>query len=514
MKKLNKILIGSLLTVAFCSCDSYLSHLPDDRAQIDSPDAIKELLVSAYPNSTYMAFCETMSDNVGDRGPNAFDVDGLSFEQSYFWKEQTAISQDTYNYYWASCYEAIAAANHALEAIAKEKNDEKYSAHIGEALMARAYAHFMLANIFSEHYTPSMNAKYLGIPYVTEPENVVFKTYKRGTLEQTYKAIEKDLTTALPLIDNSYYDVKSYHFNTDASHVFASRYYLYTAQWEKVIEHTNEVLTGDYARRLRQLNSQEHINKNYEAKQLFYTNSLESSNLLLATTSSVLGQYLGYHRYDLTIDQYVEFLSSPKFVPGMDFSHAVDLVGDFDHVAQTPKLAPHMKQVGLNANIGYPYIMAPLLTMEEALLNRAEAYAMTNQFDLAMHDLNTFLSNRMLSIDMMNTIVGNNDFKEHLNDRIITRFYQTYVPLLTPFYELTDQQRTYVNCITDMRRKEFLQEGMRWFDIKRFHIVVQRLNKEIVNTTQFVDVLTKDDKRRAVQIPQDAIANGIEMNPR
>lgn len=514
MKKRYTTIISSLFLIGICSCDSYLSHLPDDRAQIDSPESVKELLVSGYPDASYMAFCETMSDNVSDKGPKAFDIDGVSYEQNYFWKEQTAISQDTYNYYWSSCYGAIAAINHAYQAIDESVNKDLFITHKGEALVARAYNHFMLANVFCEHFDPSKNASQLGIPYVLEPENVVFKDYKRGTLEKTYEAIRKDLEEGLPLIDNRLYEVQSFHFNLDAANTFASRFYLYTAEWDKVIEHCNKVLVGDYASRLRQLNSSTHIEKNYEEKKLFYTNSLEPANLLLAGAISTLGQTLGIHRYDFTIKEFDEFYLKPEIVPGMHFSYVSDFMGDAEKVFFLPKLAEHMKQIGLNANTGYPYIMAPLFTMEEALLNRAEAYAMTNQFDLALEDINLFLSNRLLTIDLKtNTVTGNNDYMEYLNKERLLEIYKDYKPELTPFYMLLEDQRSFVNCITDFRRKEFLQEGMRWFDIKRFHIEVMRVPAGL-ESDEVIDVLTKDDLRRAVQIPQDAIANGIERNPR
>ncbi|MGN6042021.1 hypothetical protein, partial [Serratia marcescens] len=45
--------------------------------------------------------------------------------------------------------------------------------------------------------------------------------------------------------------------------------------------------------------------------------------------------------------------------------------------------------------IGYPYIMQPLLTLDEALMNRAEAYAELEKYDLAVADLNTFYSTKI-----------------------------------------------------------------------------------------------------------------------
>ena len=67
MKKSNLtfIMMGLLL---FCGCDDFLNEEPDDRAKVESPSDIKELLVNAYPRSSYFVICEMMSDNVADRG--------------------------------------------------------------------------------------------------------------------------------------------------------------------------------------------------------------------------------------------------------------------------------------------------------------------------------------------------------------------------------------------------------------------------------------------------------------
>ena len=70
MNKLYTIKIGILIFLAFlaASCEDYLSEIPDNRTEIDSPEKISELLVIAYPEANYMDFAETMSDNVSDKG--------------------------------------------------------------------------------------------------------------------------------------------------------------------------------------------------------------------------------------------------------------------------------------------------------------------------------------------------------------------------------------------------------------------------------------------------------------
>ena len=64
--------------------------------------------------------------------------------------------------------------------------------------------------------------------------------------------------------------------------------------------------------------------------------------------------------------------------------------------------------------------------------------------------------------------------------------------------------------ILDEREREFMHEGLRWFDVKRHNIVVTHNLADGSKIT-----LKADDKRRILQIPQTAIdVGGLEPNPR
>jgi len=159
--------------------------------------------------------------------------------------------QDSPENYWFACYTAIAAANQALDAIKNATDTAAYRAQKGEALVARAYSHFMLVTLFSKVYNPDSASKDIGIPYVTEPENVVMKQYDRKTVAYVYEMIEKDLLAGLPLIDDSKYSVPRYHFNKAAANAFAARFYLFKRDYQKVISNANLAVTGTVAENLR-----------------------------------------------------------------------------------------------------------------------------------------------------------------------------------------------------------------------------------------------------------------------
>ena len=229
----------SCYVAAFCAgllstaCNDFLDEVPDNRTVIDTPEAVSELLVSAYPDANCVFFTESMSDNVTDRG-NTLDPYvqpdwNRANRQAFYWEDIDMTYQDSPNYFWMASYQAIAAANHALEAIAElEAKGVDCSAQKGEALLCRAYNHFMLVNVFAQHYSPAFAATDMGVAYVTEPEKEVFGHYERVSVKETYDKIRKDLEEGLPLISNKAYgDTPKYHFTREAAQAFACRFYLY-----------------------------------------------------------------------------------------------------------------------------------------------------------------------------------------------------------------------------------------------------------------------------------------------
>ncbi|RYZ47233.1 MAG: hypothetical protein EOP49_21960 [Sphingobacteriales bacterium] len=150
-----------------------------------------------------------MSDNAEDKlgaGVGVDFVDRIN-AQSYRYQvvEESPDAEDGPDYYWNACYHAIAAANQALELISTAPDSTVLTAHKGEALLARAYAHFMLVTLYAKVYDPATAASDPGVPYVTATEKQVFNQYSRSTVAYVYEMIEKDLTQGYPLIDDQIY---------------------------------------------------------------------------------------------------------------------------------------------------------------------------------------------------------------------------------------------------------------------------------------------------------------------
>src|SRR4051812_21835044 len=69
-----KVSISFTLIVILSGCNKFLDKEPDNRAEVNSPQKVAQLLASAYPQSNYQEMAEISSDNAGDIGTTALDV--------------------------------------------------------------------------------------------------------------------------------------------------------------------------------------------------------------------------------------------------------------------------------------------------------------------------------------------------------------------------------------------------------------------------------------------------------
>lgn len=488
-----KITLSLLILISFTSCDDFLSEVPDNRTQIDTPEKISELLVTAYPDRTYMLMAETMSDNVFDSDMQDSDVDN---RQSFNWEMQSQFGIDTEGDFWNSCYRAIAAANQALAAIDELGNSASLNPQKGEALMARAYNHFMLVSFWSQRYNPATAATDLGIPYVTKPEGELLAQYRRNSVEEVFELIEQDITEGLKYVTNDYKEPK-YHFNVNAAKAFASRFYLVKGDWDKVLELSKDLGAEPKLRDYASFNA----STTSEQKEIDYSRVEQDTNLLVAFPNSIVGRAYT-NRFYLSANRADEILGSDTFFFGKPW--LIYTSAFYQNNVIIPKFYEYFKVTNVTAGIGEPYTGTVLLSNDEFLLNRIEAHVMKNQIAEANAELQYFLGTRIEDYDPATDII---------TEEIIVEKYPVVANEYTPFYTLSPVQASYIKAIAEAKRRDFIHEGMRWFDIKRFNIVVEH------NTVEFGQVvrnniLTKDDKRRALQIPQRASDNGIEKNPR
>lgn len=509
------LIITALAIPACISCDDALNTIPDNRALIDTQDKVKELLVSAYPQAYFAALSEYTSDNVDDCGaPYQSAYEFVS--KAATWKDLNMGNQnDTPYAIWQACYLAIATANQALQSIEKMGNPESMNPQKGEALLCRAYAHFILTNVFCQAYDPKNSSTSLGIPYMTKPESTVSPHYSRGNVADDYIQIETDIKAGLPLIDDNAYTQPAYHFNKKAAYAFAARFYLYFMQddksnLDKVITYADKVLGDDPASTLCDWGKYGEISESeYYIRGDAYMSSENNSNLLIITAASsgMSNGYIWDERYTYDKEIY------DKEGPGAQGPWG-ELKLRYTNFLGTPSYT--MWKFDGNVTETTPYILYPALTTDELLLDRAEAYALQEKYSQSIDDMNTFTHNfttnaPTITADLLNRYYGNS-----------TSSYAYYTPTeptpkkkLHPYFTIPDGAEMYIHAILNMRRILTLHEGWRWFDIKRYGITIYRRTVEGgFGAITVNDTMERDDPRRAIQLPQEVINAGIEANPR
>lgn len=478
------IVSGACVMALLSSCKKYLEHSPDNRAALTTPAQVSQLLGTAYPQANYMAFTESISDNVSDKGAGTLEKTNID---PYFFNDVRDNQQDSPEYYWYACYAAIAAANQALATIGQAGSDSAYTAQKGEALVARAYAHFMLVTLFSKAYDPATASSDPGIPYVTSPEKVVFGKYQRKTVSYVYDMIMTDLESGLPLIDDRKYSVPRYHFTKAAAHAFAARFYLFKKDYNRVVQHVNQVFsTGNPVSVLRPWNT---VYKSLTYQELLprYASATEPANLLLVETQSLWARNYYTVRYAMDNFKRDEILGNNATGGVWSFRSQLFTAGTNNYLIA--KINEYFVRSSVNATIGFPYVMVPLFTTEEALFNRAEANVFLNNPDAAVADLNMYASTRIDSYDAS-------------RNGLSASWLQTY-------YGASSPQAGVFAAIMDFKRAEFVQEGMRWFDLLRYKVPVTHIRTDGASIT-----LTATDLRRVFQLPETVKTSGLDLNPR
>ena len=557
MKHTRLFLITALAGLTLTACNDFLDELPDDRIEIDKVEKVEALLASAYPADSYVRLAELASDNVDDlNGDLNGNYDRFS-EQCYRWQEITESDNENAAMVWQGHYAAIASANHALQAIDELGGvaaSDELRALRGEALLCRAYSHFILTNLFCLNYSKTHSESDLGIPYITEPESTLHPHYERPSVAEDYRLIEKDLLEGLQLMSDVIYTNPRYHFNSKAAYTFASRFYLFYQQPEKVIEYSTKALGDNPSALMRDYDAMQSMpTDNMQPRAMQYVSVNDQANfLLLPVISNDAFYFQGYStggRFNTNhyIGQAELFFATPWAPETQAAAEAQSIFRFYWFYSQVydkfllPKTPYFFEEINPNNHTGYYRTVVVALKAEEAVLNRAEAYAVLGQNDKALADINiwtnsfivdsvTYVSGGHYNWDPFEYVVEYSTEKvpRDLTMESIHKWhhkYDYYTPdrplprkhLNPEWLQLTEgsDQECLLQTILLLRRLEFLHEGMRWFDIKRYGMKIYR--REInaaLNMLTLTDSMEYRDPRQAIQLPFEVRGAGLQPNPR
>lgn len=511
--------------LSFTSCDDFLDENPDNRTELDTEDKVISLLTSAYTSHSYAIINECLSDNTDDMGPRYSKYDDRFIKQAYSWSDMTEVDNDGVMSMWIDCYAAISVANHALQAIEEmpEPLDSKMKEAKGEALMCRAYHHFLLVNEFCQNYNVNTSTTDLGIPYMHSVEAGLDPHYERGTVAEVYANIEKDIEEGLPLVGDTHYSQPKYHFNKQAAYAFATRFYLFYEKWNKAIECANICLGTSPKSLLRDWDEMESygITNNLDPRTNLYIKASAKCNFLMTTAISGAGiffsNYIMYTKY--SHNSFIsknETLEADNIWGNYTMMRCLPLVfkgGTMDRalVAKTPMMFEENDPV---SKTGYYHTVSVPFRADIVLLERAEAYTMLKQYDKACQDLTAWMQNwTKTSMTLTPEVVKS--YYDRMN--YYTSFAPTQKRHLYPAFDIDGEgsvQESMLHCVLNFKRLETIHEGLRWFDVKRYGMTITRRTMNSSSEPEiYTDSLLVKDPRRAIQLPNQVVIAGMEPNP-
>ena len=534
MKIKNIIYKGSLMLASvaiLASCSDQLDTLPDNRTTLDTPKKIAGLLVTAYPDRTPTLFNEWMSDNTDYMGAQN-SQGNRGGDQYFFWQEQTEGGNDSPEQVWMLYYEGVYKANEALAAIEDQggpKNDILRNSK-GEALLIRAYDHFILANEFCRPYNGKTSTKDAGLYYATgiADFSAAAEQSNRGTVADVYAKIAADIEAGIPLLNDTY-EVPKYHFNKQAAYAFATRFYLYYEKWEKAKEYADKLLGSNPAASLRDYRALQAmpLSKSEQAVKIAeaYCSASADCNLLVQTSVSnagmALAPWLISKRYTLTnyLSETELFQSNNIWGTSSNLIWKPFTVNQGEsNFALLMKLPREFEVVNTTTGTGFLHTLNVDFTMDEALLNRAEAEIMLGQNDAACADMtiwmkNFFNTNVTLTPTSVQTYFKTVPYAYADAAKMVPSFKKHISPRFTIDAEGSVQE-SLLQCLLNFRRIETVHQGMRWMDIRRYNIEIpRRLIGANGRPSKNLDWLEKDDPRQVVQIPQSIREAGVAGNP-
>jgi len=499
------------------SCNDFLDTMPDDRAEINTVDKVTSLLVSAYPTNSGQLIAEMSSDNAMDNG-SLYTPYNREQEDAYLWKDMTTTGNDAPKALWEAHYIAIAATIQALDAIEEMGNPASLQAQKGEALIARAYSHFALANLFCLPYNPETANTDLGLPYAKELETEVIVDYERGTMAELYEKINADIEEGLPLINDDIYKVPKYHFNKKAANAFAARFNLFYMKYDKAIAYADIALGSLPEKLLGKWREMSTMASSWGVRNDRYISASDPGNFVLMPAVSsapyVFGPYSIGQRYGNARQIIVnESMRAPGIWGSATNLYVAASMWGVDQKMAVPKIGAYFEYTDKVAGIGYLHSVIVPFTAGETLLVRAEAKILQSNLSGGVDDINIWIKSNVKGgpTFTQQQLVDFYDGLKYMPVKIEAPTDRSIKKVINPrgFTVAEGDQENLIQCILHLRRIEKMHEGDRWYDIKRYGIEFAH-NRYIKED----DVLLKEDPRRAIQLPQDVIEAGLTANPR
>jgi hypothetical protein len=486
MKKLIILLLG---TLSLMSCKKFLQEYSQTDVIPKSASDFGELLYTeGYPRTykVLQPWSVFMTDDVQCYyGPVLEGTNAAAMAAPFYqWQPNFDITATTTGIgsvdTWETYYKLLLGTNVALQYLDNSTGTQlEINQYKGEAYTLRAFYHFILVNFYARPYNDSTTTpdKSPGVPLRTTA-NMADGYLGRNTVKEVYDQIEKDLDSAMYLLDAQKATTEPYRISYLAAHLIASRVYLYEEKWDKAIEHANFVI--QYHPQLMDYNEWIGV-PDLTVKPLMGTSNIESLWCYGLMAEQIPDPYnTAYNvshdlvntfepndlRFQLTISETPEFL---KEYIAFDYYQFKAQPSDLD-VSRFLTTSWRSSEAYLN--------------LAEAAIQKYRTKGDAEAGNKAVAALNTLREHRFTP--------------------------STFVPwTIQPADKLLEM------CRTERRRELYAEECHRWFDLRRYGMpAITHVYQPRAGVSE-VYRLKKGDPQYTISIPQNAISRNpaLIQNP-
>jgi hypothetical protein len=441
MKKI--YFLSIILVVACLACSDFLKESSNDQI---IPKTVKDYsefifgeVYRGQNSSAFHTYLDIMTDDCTDfrhtrDGLLSSDnrVNGWGY---WTWQQKPEMpwegvlnSDPAWGYY----YHQILMTNITLAALDDPDimgGEEETAFLRAECHLIRAYAYFMLVNLYGEPYLDEPD-KAMGVP-INDLVGAHNQTFTRASVAEVYDVIRDNLDKAFAALRIGPGDGSIFRWNYRAACLFASRVALYTRRWEEAVRYAGEVIVQGTelwnleAKRDAFLDARFFCADNPEIlfSYGYYSNSYFASGAVGVFQASEALRDL-YENGDLRYNTATTAANSKGAF--------MRLQGSTSTLTGTGlKTLPYKNTTSSTTNRH-----ASALRVAEAYLNRAEANAnIPGNEALALNDLNSLREYRFTAV--------------------------TFAPL-------TAGSGNVMQLVREERRRELCFEQHRWFDLRRW----------------------------------------------
>ncbi len=522
MKTLNKYFLGVLSTLILNSCVNMDTFPEGDiitagqKAEVIENDPTKaEAGVTGIFSqfSTYMGAIPASSRHNDFGYPSIMlftetnGIDYLSADNGYNWTGNSLdfsdrnFSGNESKIVWNTMYQMIYVANTVIASIDPNTTDPTAQFYLGQALGARAFDYWVLAQLYQFNYVDHKSAPC--VPLITDENAAVapIEGLARSTVEEVYTQINSDINRSIELLANAeaagLKRVDKRYINLAVAYGLRARINLTMEKWAEAASDAKMAISKSGA-------------TPYSIKEVSVPTMYDSNDaswmwgIVIAETDRVVtsgivnwpshngslsygyANYSGGHQINKKLWKSIPetdarkgwWLNEEGISKNLneDFQ---EFVTDYEYPAYTQvKFAPYKNEVGTSTNAND----IPLMRVEEMYLIQAEAEAMS----------------------------GTGNGKSTLENFVKTYRDPAYVCTASSPAEIQEE-------VHRQRRIELWGEGLAWFDLMRLNKPIDRRGAGYPDETMVFNIAPKSDillwRIPEIEINANKLLNPEDNNP-